>query len=74
MRLPYNKELKHFAGDLRKNMTDTWVPLLACPAVFFYSHRILEKDYKLLMNNPTLLDKPAVAPVNQSVITFENCL
>jgi hypothetical protein len=33
------------------------VPLLACPAVFF---------------EPALLDKPAVAPVSQSVITFES--
>jgi hypothetical protein len=36
-----------------------WAPLLACPAVF----SIL-----------ALLDKPAVAPVRQSVITFENSL
>jgi hypothetical protein len=34
-----------------------WVPLLACPAV---------------QGKKTLLDKPAVAPVSQSAITFEN--
>ena len=35
-----------------------WAPLLACPAVHA---------------SETLLDKPAVAPTNKSVITFENC-
>ena len=36
----------------------TWVPLLACPAV---------------PAKETLLGKPAVAPTNECVITFENC-
>jgi len=34
------------------------VPLLACPAV---------------LTTYALLDKPAVAPTIESVITFENC-
>ena len=39
-------------------MKFTRVPLLACSAVHVPE---------------TLLDKPAVAPTNKSVITFENC-
>ena len=68
MRLPYNKELKHFARDL------CWAPLLACPAVHGYSSAGYSRSLKFCRNRRALLGEPAVAPVNQSVITFENCL